>query len=144
METFESDDGYMIVRLDRGDMALESIKRACEEHDVDTGAVISGIGTFTGLNIHYVNRTDMPDEQEDRNVDLKLEGAWEVTDVGGVIADGEPHLHVTAFDGERTVGGHLEEGCEVNVLGEFTIRKIDDLSLTRRPGEHSVSQLTER
>nr|WP_226482814.1 DNA-binding protein [Natrinema amylolyticum] len=39
MESFESDDGHVIVRLDRGDMALESIERACEEYDVDTGAV---------------------------------------------------------------------------------------------------------
>ncbi|ELZ19996.1 hypothetical protein C475_21899 [Halosimplex carlsbadense 2-9-1] len=144
METFESDDGHVVVRLDRGDMALESIEAACEAHDVDTGAVVSGIGTFSNLNIHYVDRTDLPDEQADRNVALELEGSWEVTNVGGAIADGEPHLHVTAFNGERTVGGHLEEGCEVNVLGEFTIRKFDGLSLTREPGEHSVSQLTER
>ena len=144
MESFESDDGHVVVRLDRGDLALESIERACEHHDVDTGAVVSGIGTFSNLNIHYVDRTDLPEEQSDRNVDLELEGAWEITNVGGVIADGEPHLHVTGFDGERTVGGHLEEGCEVNVLGEFTIRKFEGLSLTREPGERSVSQLTRR
>ena len=141
METFESDDGHVIVRLDRGDMALESIREACERHDVDTGAVVSGIGTFSNLNIHYVDRTDLPEEQADRNVDMNLEGSWEI---GGAIADGEPHLHVTGFNGERTVGGHLEEGCEVNVLGEFTIKKIDGLELTREPGEHNVSQLTER
>lgn len=144
MESFESSDGHVIVRLDRGDMALESIERACEEHAVDTGAVVTGIGTFSTLNIHYVDRTDLPDDQTDRNVALELEGAWEVTEINGVVADGEPHLHVTAFDGDRTVGGHLESGCEVNVLGEVTIRKIDGLSLERRPGERNVSQLTER
>jgi len=144
MQTFESEDGHVVVRLDRGDMVLESIERACDAHDVDTGAVISGIGTFSNLNIHYVDRTDLPADQSDRNVDLALEGAWEVTNVNGVIADGEPHLHVTAFDGERTVGGHLEHGCEVNVLGEFTIEQFEGLSLTRRPGERDVSQLTER
>ncbi|ELZ15399.1 hypothetical protein C477_16980 [Haloterrigena salina JCM 13891] len=144
MESFESDDGHVIVRLDRGDMVLESIERACEDHDVDTGAVVTGIGTFSTLNIHYVDRTDLPEDQSDRNVDLELEGAWEVTDVNGVIADGDPHLHVTAFDGDRTVGGHLEEGCEINVLGEITIRKIDGLSLERRPGDRNVSQLARR
>ncbi|WP_224338076.1 PPC domain-containing DNA-binding protein [Haloprofundus halobius] len=144
METFESDDGHVIVRLDRGDLALESLTEACEEHDVDTGVVVSGIGTFSNLNIHYVNRADLPEEKADRNVDLELNGSWEVTNVGGVVADGEPHLHVTAFDGERTVGGHLEAGCEVNVLGEFTIRKLDGLSLHRRPGTHGISQLRRR
>lgn len=144
MESFESSDGHVIVRLDRGDMALESIERACEEHAVDTGAVVTGIGTFSTLNIHYVDRTDLPDDQSDRNVDLELEGAWELTEINGVIANGEPHLHVTAFDGDRTVGGHLEPGCEVNVLGEITIRKIEGLSLERSTGEQNVSQLTQR
>lgn len=143
MESFESDDGHVIVRLDRGDMALESIERACTEHDIDTGAVVTGIGTFSTLNIHYVDRTDLPD-RADRNVDLELTGAWEVTDINGVVADGEPHLHVTAFDGERTVGGHLEPGCEINVLGEVTIRKLSGLSLQRQPNEQGVSQLTAR
>lgn len=144
METFESDDGHVIVRLDRGDMALESLREACDAHDVDTGAVVSGIGTFSNLNVHYVHRTDLPDAQEDRNTDLELEGSWEVTNVTGAIADGEPHLHVTAFNGERTVGGHLEAGCEVNVLGEFTIRKINGLELERRPGAGNVSKLARR
>lgn len=143
MESFES-DGHMIVRLDRGDMALESIERACTEHDIDTGAVVTGIGTFSTLNIHYVDRTDLPDDQTKRNVDLELQGAWEVTDINGIIADGEPHLHVTAFDGDRTVGGHLEAGCEINVLGEVTIRTLPGLSLQRQPDEHGVSRLTRR
>ncbi|WP_408960280.1 PPC domain-containing DNA-binding protein [Natrinema sp. 74] len=144
METFESDDGHVIVRLDRGDLALESIEAACERHAVDTGAVVSGIGTFSNLNIHYVDRTDLPADRSQRTVDLTLEGAWEITDVGGVIADGDPHLHVTAFDGERTVGGHLEAGCAVNVLGEFAIRSFDGVSLTREATEHGVSRLTRR
>ncbi|UPM44293.1 PPC domain-containing DNA-binding protein [Halocatena salina] len=144
MESFESDDGHVIVRLDRGDKALESIERACTEHDIDTGAVVTGIGTFSTLHIHYVDRTELPDDQADRNVDLELQGAWEVTDINGIIADGEPHLHVTAFDGERTVGGHLEAGCEINVLGEVTIRKLPGLSLERQPDERDVSRLTRR
>lgn len=144
MESFESEDGHVVARLHRGDLALESIERACDPHEVDTGDGISGIGTFSNLNIHYVDRTDLPDDQADRNVDLELDGAWEVTNVNGVIADGEPHLHVTAFDGERTVGGHLETAVRVNVLGEFTIQTFEGLSLERRPGENEVSQLRER
>ncbi|RRJ30096.1 PPC domain-containing DNA-binding protein [Halocatena pleomorpha] len=141
MESFESDDGHVIVRLDRGDMVLESIERACTEHAIDTGAVVTGIGTVSTLHIHYVDRTELPDDRADRNVALELQGAWEVTDINGVIADGEPHLHVTAFDGDRTVGGHLETGCEINVLGEVTIRKLSGLSLERRPNEREVSRL---
>ena len=142
MESFEADDGHVFVRLDRGDLALESITEACERHGIDTGIVVSGIGTFKTLNVHYVDRTDLPERSADRNARLELEGAWEVTSVDGVVADGEPHLHVTAFDGDRTVGGHLEPGCEINVLSEVAIRPVDGLSLERRPGERDVSRLT--
>lgn len=143
MNTFEANDGYVIVRLDPGDLALESIRTACENHAIDTGTVVSGIGTFSNLTIHYVDR-DLPAEKADRNVTLELDGPWEINSVGGVIADGEPHLHVTGFNGDRTVAGHLEAGCEINVLGEFTIRAFEELSLTRKSDTHDVSRLTQR
>lgn len=144
MDTFETTDGYLVIRLDRGDLALESLRAACADHDIDTGVVVSGIATFSNLTIHYVNRTDLPSEQAERNVTKELEGSWEINSVGGVIADGELHLHVTGFDGDRTVAGHLEDGCAVNVLGEFTIRAFDDIALTRRPDENGVSRLQRR
>ena len=37
---------------------------------------------------------------------------------------------MTAFDGERTVAGHLKEGNEVNAHGEIPIRKFDGSALT--------------
>lgn len=144
MESFASDDGHVLVRLDPGDYALESLREAIDHHGIDTGAVVTGIGTFRNLNIHYVHTAEFPEDQSERNTDLELEGAWEVTNVQGVIADGEPHLHVTAFNGDRTVGGHLEAECEVHLLGEFTLRDIEGLDLTRRPGEKNVSQLQPR
>jgi len=144
MDSFESDDGYVIVQLEPGDLVLESLREAIDDHDIETGAVVSGIGTLSNFNFHYVHTTDISDPDA-RNTQVEREGAWEVTNVEGVIADGEPHLHVSAYDGEETVGGHLEEGNEINVLGEFTIRKIEGLDLTReKTGELRISQLTER
>lgn len=146
METFASEQ-FVVVRLDPGDMALESIRRACEETDLTDGVVVSGIGTFNTLNVHYVNTTHFQDAdvpKAERNTFLELEGAWEVSAVQGVVADGDPHLHVTAYDGERTVAGHLEEGCEVNVLGEVAVRRAPDLEMTRRPDEEGVGRLQRR
>lgn len=141
MRTFPTDDGHVVVRLDTGDLVLESIRRACEDHGVDTGAVVSAIGTLRNLRVHYLHTDDLDRSSEERNTVLDLDGAWEVSGIQGMIADGEPHLHVTAFDGERTIAGHLEEGNEVNALGEVLIRKLDGPSLTRRPNEHGVSML---
>jgi predicted DNA-binding protein with PD1-like motif len=144
MDSFESDDGHVVVGMEPGDLVLESLREAIEEHDVDTGAVVSGIGTLSNFNVHYVHTTDISDP-DGRNTMVEREGAWEVTNVEGVIADGEPHLHVSAYDGEETVGGHLEEGNEVNVLAEFTIEKFDGLELTReKTDELRISRLQER
>jgi predicted DNA-binding protein with PD1-like motif len=146
METFASEQ-FVVVRLDPGDLALESIRRGCREADLTDGVVVSGIGTLNTLNLHYVNTTHFREAEgpkAERNTFLELEGAWEVSAVQGVVADGEPHLHVTAYDGERTVAGHLEDGCEVNVLGEVAIQRAPDLALTRRPDEEGVGRLERR
>lgn len=144
MESFKSND-HLVVRLDPGDLVLESLREAIDEHDVDTGAVVSGIGTFSNFNFHYVHTNDISDPDA-RNTQVEREGAWEVTNVEGVIADGEPHLHVSAYNGEETVGGHLEEDNEVNVLAEFLIAETPGLELTREvgAGDLRISQLIER
>jgi predicted DNA-binding protein with PD1-like motif len=141
MHTYATDT-HLIVRLDTGDLALESIQAAIEEHGVDTGCVVSGIGTFRNLRIHYLATTDLDDP--DRDTMFESDEPWEITGIQGAIADGEPHLHVTAFDGERTVAGHLEPGNEVNALGEVVIQRIPGLELTRTPNAHDVDTLESR
>jgi len=143
VQTFETDDSHLIVRLDTGDMLLESIEQACEEHGVTDGAVVSGIGTLRNLHIHYLH-ADIADGVEERNTFLELDGCWEISGIEGLIADGEPHLHMSAFDGDRTLVGHVEEGNEVNALGEVLIRELDGPELTRRPNEYDVSMLEPR
>lgn len=143
METFESDDDHVLIRLDPGDLALESIREACREHDVRAGAVVSGIATFRNLNVHYVPTPEFPDEKSERNEFLELDGAWEVSTIDGAIADYEPHLHVTAYNGDEMVGAHLEDGCEVHVQGEVMIRRVAGLDdVTRAPNEKNVTALT--
>ena len=89
MDSFESDDGYVIVQLEPGDLVLESLREAIDDHDIETGAVVSGIGTLSNFNFHYVHTTDISDPDA-RNTQVEREGAWEVTNVEGVIADLEP------------------------------------------------------
>ena len=144
MRSFEADDGSIVVGLETGDLVLESIRQACAEHEIDTGAVVSAIGTLRNLSVHYLHSDDLTQDQEDRNTVLEFDGCWEISGIGGLIANGEPHLHVTAFNGDRTIGGHLEEGNEINALGEVLIRPIKGLKLTRELNEHGVSTLEHR
>jgi predicted DNA-binding protein with PD1-like motif len=144
MQTFTTNDDHLVIRLDTGDMMLESIRAACEEHAVTDGTVVSGIGTLRNLHVHYLHADIETGEKDDRNTFLELDGCWEISGIDGLVADGEPHLHLTAYDGERTVVGHLEEGNEVNALGEVVVRELDGADLTRRPNEFDVSMLERR
>jgi uncharacterized protein len=144
MQTFTADDDHTIVSLETGDLVLESVRSACEDRNIRDGAVVSAIGTLRNLNVHYLHTDELSQDRSDRNTVLELDGCWEVSGIQGLITDGDPHLHVTAFDGDRTIAGHLEEGNEVNALCEVLIRRFGDTGLTRASNEHGVSVLERR
>ncbi|WP_135304904.1 PPC domain-containing DNA-binding protein [Haloarcula amylovorans] len=141
MEAFESDDGHIVVRVDTGDDLLKAIKKVCRDEAIETGAVISGIGTLNRLEIHYLHSENLDESTSDRNTVIQSEECWEISGISGTIADKQPHVHLTAFNGDRTVVGHLEEGCIVNALGEIVIRPIEGLSIIRSPNEFGVNVL---
>ena len=61
--------------------------------------------------------------------------------IHGIIADSEPHLHMSISSRTRALGGHVHEGCKVLYLAELVIVKFDGPPLTRRPNEHGTSML---
>jgi hypothetical protein len=66
----------------------------------------------------------------------------ELLSVNGIIADGEPHLHVVVSSGRDEVyAGHLEEKSEVAYLAEIAILKSNDLNLIRRLDEQRKIKL---
>jgi predicted DNA-binding protein with PD1-like motif len=146
METHQADDGHIVILLEPGDLVLESIRNACADYDVDSGVIASAIGTLRNLNFHYVPTDDMPKEKKWRNATKELLGAWEVGTIDGMIANGEPHLHLVAYNGDETVAGHLEEGNVAHLLGEIVIRPIEGLELERRSdeNEYNIGQLKKR
>ena len=67
--------------------------------------VISAIGTFDQYRMHYILTTGFPPKNKfERWKDKPLELAH----IGGIIADGEPHLHVVVSDPEKAYAGHLK------------------------------------
>ncbi|HUT25468.1 MAG TPA: PPC domain-containing DNA-binding protein [Sumerlaeia bacterium] len=119
----------VVIGLQPGEMLLESIRDAARAHGIENGAVASGIGTLKTCRMHYIEHTDFP--PSDRF--YTLEKPLELLSVSGVIADGEPHLHIVVSCGEGEVyAGHLEDGSEVLYLAEIVIQVFNDLKLTRR------------
>lgn len=117
------------IGLQPGEMLLESVRQVCRDHEIRNGVVISGIGALKTARMHHIKDTQFPPT----DVFYKLDKPLELTGVSGIIADGEPHLHITVACGkERTWAGHLEPGCEVAYLAEIAIIKCNDLKMTRR------------
>ena len=56
----EGNGKKVIIRLDAGDMLLESIEQVIKEADIKNGVVVSGIGTLSDTRIHMVTTVSYP------------------------------------------------------------------------------------
>jgi predicted DNA-binding protein with PD1-like motif len=126
------------VLLDRDAFLLESITNVIKQKDIRDGEVLVTAGSVQECTFHFVGST----EARPKNVFKTVKGPYEILNAGGIIADGEPHLHITLSTGGKTVvGGHLEKGCSVLYLAEVTILKYSGPALTRKDNTNGVSLL---
>lgn len=136
----KKENGKIIIRLDQGEMLLESIEAVIHEANIQNGVVVSAIGTLSDARIHMVTTTDYPPVEtypEWKNVPIEL------CSVSGIIADGVPHLHTVFSDSEKTYCGHLEHGCRTLYLCEIVIEPLENISLTRVRDEKGILKLNE-
>jgi predicted DNA-binding protein with PD1-like motif len=136
---FDGDFEVVVVGIVPGEMLLETIEAAIKEHDIQNGAVVSGIGTLKTCNMHHIEHNRFPPDNRYYTLDEPLE----VSNISGIIANGEAHLHVTVgYRDEWAVAGHLEPGSEVLYLAEVVILRFDDLRLDRHyDDERKISLL---
>jgi len=129
------------VLLDRDALLLESITDVIRDKKISDGHVMISAGSVQECTYHYVSST----EAKPKDVYKTVKGPFEILGAGGVIAGGEPHLHITLSSPEKgAFGGHLEKGCRVLYLGEITILRYDGPQLTRKPNANGVSLLQTR
>lgn len=129
MRYYESKEtGVVFTLLEPGDLLLESICEVARQANIHTGVLMTGIGSLSKARIHTVKTNVNPVEE----LYLDLEGPLEVTNYNGVISNYEPHVHITMSNPDmKFYGGHLEPGCTVLTLAEFSILRIPDLRLYR-------------
>ncbi len=129
------------VRLDYGEDVLASIEQAVREHDIRSGVVLSGIGTLYQAVMHMITTTTFPSHDEF----VTMRGPLEVTSIDGLIADYQPHLHMTISDTKGAYAGHLEPGCLTMYLCEIAIARLEGVELVRvRNEETGIRQLKGR
>jgi predicted DNA-binding protein with PD1-like motif len=130
-----------ILRLDPGDLLLESFQGLIHKEGIKDAYVGSAIGTLDYCVMHMVMTTGYPPvEHFARWEDQPLE----LSSIDGIIADGVPHLHMVVSDHERAYSGHLEEGCRVLYLAEIVIVELGQANLKRVRNSQGINQLTRR
>ncbi len=126
------------MRLDRGDLLLESILDAIQKNGIQDGAVITAAGSLQECTYHGVKSLAAKPEQ----LFTTKKGPMEILQINGMIAAGEPHLHMTLSTPEGgAFGGHLEKGCKVLYRAEITIAKYTGTQLARKPNHEGVPLL---
>jgi predicted DNA-binding protein with PD1-like motif len=129
MRYFESaQTGVVLTVLEPGDLLLESIRELVRQADIHTGVLMTGIGSLSKARIHTVLTNTNPVEE----LYLDIDGPLEVSNFNGLVADYEPHLHITMVDPQMKIyAGHLEPGCTILTLAEISILRIPDTRLRR-------------
>jgi predicted DNA-binding protein with PD1-like motif len=125
---YKGDFELITIGMGPGELLLEGIREAIAKHDIRNGVVLSGIGTFKKCRFHHITGTGMPP----KDATVTLEKPLELNSINGIIAGGEPHLHIAVSCGEdEAFGGHLENGSEIAYLAEITILKCNRHALVR-------------
>jgi predicted DNA-binding protein with PD1-like motif len=125
------------LSLERDDLILESINQAIKEHNIQDGAVLTTVGATQECVYHYVK-----DSANDEDVVVNQKGAAEILNANGIIANGEPHIHITLATGEKgAFGGHLRNGCKVLYVAEITLAKFAGPPLTRAANKNGITIL---
>ncbi len=125
------------IRLDRGDLLLETIQQAIRENHIADGAVLTAAGSLSECTFHRVKSTAEKPEDEF----LTVKEPIEILNINGMIADGEPHLHLTMSGAQGAFGGHLEKGCRVLYRAEVTLAKFSGTPLARKANKEGVPML---
>jgi uncharacterized protein len=125
------------VRLDRGDLLLETIQDLIQRRGIADGAVLTAAGSLRECTFHRVK--SMAEKPEDEFITVKE--PMEILNINGLIASGEPHLHLTLAGAHGAFGGHLENGCRVLYRAELTIARFSGPRLARKPNKAGVPVL---
>ena len=129
MET-RQDGNTILLKLSDGEDLVPSIEAAARKHNVDSGAVLWGIGMIQDFEIGFFGPNGYQKSAfRERHELLALHGS--------IAMRGDPklHLHVAAGRPDHAViGGHLFR-AKTAVVNEIHIARFDAITLNRRLNE---------
>ena len=117
----------ILARLDPGEDLLLSLRAAVQESRIQSGMILSGIGSLSRYRAHVVETTALPPG----DVFFEGEGPFDILCLTGFILDGRVHAHITFSNTETAMGGHLEEGCRILTFAVVALAETPGVSLAQ-------------
>lgn len=129
MET-RQEANTVIVKLSDGEDLFPSLEAAAEKHDIESGAVLWGIGMVRDFEIGFFGPKGYDkSEFKDRHELIALHGSI------AMRAEPKLHLHIAAGRPDHTViGGHLFR-AKAAVVNEIYVTRFEAIHFNRRFNE---------
>ncbi len=114
----------LTFRLKPNQFLKEEIEN--RSRNIKAGVLLSIVGSLKEVNLRMAGAT--PQNQ----IVKKFEGAFEIVSGTGTISQDGCHIHISVSDKDgKVIGGHLKDGCKVEVTAEVVIGIFDDASYKR-------------
>jgi len=115
---------HLTFRLKPDQLLAEEI--VAHTWNIQAGVLLSIVGALKNANLRMAGAT--PDDQ--RIVNFK--GPFEIVSGTGTISKNYCHIHIAVSDKEgNVIGGHLKNGCRVDVTVEVVIGVLADTIFNR-------------
>lgn len=128
----------IVLKLEEGDMVLESIKDLCDKEHIQNAVIISGTGTLSQARVHRISDLNCPPAQM---VDVIDDTPIELASLDGFVADSNLHIHCVLGAPGKVWAGHLMEECRIEFFGEIVIQELLGINLERHPNERGALHL---
>ncbi len=113
---------YHALRLTKGDDLKASIVNYAQEHNIEAGCILSGVGCLSHVNIRLAKAINFLESNQD----------YEIVSMTGTISKDGVHIHIALSDEQGAViGGHLSGKCIINTTCELVILELPNYSFTR-------------
>lgn len=128
MKELKKENGLVVLRFDKGEDFMVSLANWCVENDVQSAAILCGIGMLENMEIGRYNGTEYTRMIEGESCEiLSLQGSVSMKEGAPFV-----HLHVSFADHDfRAVGGHLFSG-RVSMTIELVVAPMSP-GLVRKP-----------
>lgn len=113
-----STKGEMIfhcLRLRRGDDLMLSIRKLCQEKEIEAGVVLSAVGCISEGKVRDASGVTV----------REIRDHCEIVSLNGTVSRNRCHLHIALSKEDlSTLGGHLCPGCIINTTCELIIAEL--------------------